>query len=97
MQNVDFYYSKSKYLSQNTFIQAKNQGLTTKKSKLKKSQPKNLKLANRKISNLFYINKPKKTFHQDKKKKYLNKKQNQKNFTLTIRNNAIKDEKKRKN
>ena len=42
---------------------------------------------------MLYINKIKKIFYQDKKKKYLKKKQNQKNSTLVTKDNTIKIEK----
>ena len=70
------------------------QGLTAKKSKPKKSRPKDLKPANEKTLALPRINKPKKTFHQDKKKKYLKKKRDWKNSTPATEVTAIKGKKK---
>ena len=52
------------------------QDSTTKEFKPKKSRFKNLKLANGKTPALFHTNKSKKIFCQNKKKKYLKKKQN---------------------
>ena len=68
--------------------------LTIKKSKPKKSRPKDLKPANGKTPALSRIDEPRKTSYQNKKKKYLQKKQNWKNFSLATRDNTIKGEKK---
>ena len=68
--------------------------MQTQDQTVKKSRPKNLKLANGMTLALPCINKPKKTSHQNKKKEYLKKKQNQKNSILATRDNTIKNKKK---
>ena len=83
--------------SQNISAKVQTQSSIAKKSKPIKLRPKDLKLANKKTPAPPCINEPRKTLRQDKKKKYLKKKRDQKNFTPTIENNAIEDEKKRNN
>ena len=83
--------------SQNTFAKKQTQGLTAKESKLKKSRSKDLKLIDKKTPTPSCTNKLRKIFRQNKKKEYLKKKQDQKNSTLAIRNNAIESKKKRNN
>ena len=82
-------------LSQNTFTKVRTQGLTAKNSKPEESRSKNLKPANGKTPALPCTNELGKISYQDKKKKYFKKKLNWKNSTLTIKDNAIEDEKKR--
>ena len=72
----------------------KTQDSTAKEFKLKKSRPKNSKLANKKTFALLHTNKSRKNSYQKKKKKYFNKKQNIKNSILAMRDNAIESEKK---
>ena len=95
--DVDFRYSRSYFLSQNTFTKIQTQVWTAKKSKPKESRLKDLKLANEKNSTLPRIDEPGKISYQDKKKEYFKKKRDRKNSTLAIKNNAIEGEKKRNN
>ena len=73
------------------------QGPTVKKSKSEEPRPKDSKPANGKTSALLRTIEPGKISRQDKKKEYLKKKRDRKNFTLAIKENAIEDEKKRNN
>ena len=73
------------------------QGSTAKKSKSKESRPKNSKPADRKIPAPPHTNELMKTSCQNKKKKYLKKKQDRKNSIPATKDNTIKDEKKQKN
>ena len=95
--DANCHYSRSYYLSQNTFAKVQIQSSIAKKFKSKKSKPKDLKPAKGKTSVLLCTNEPEKTSCQDKKKKYRKKKQEQKNSISAIRNNAIEGEKKRNN
>ena len=95
--DADFRCSTSYCLSQKPSTKMQIQSLTAKESKPKEFRPKDSKLAKEKISALPYNNESRKTFRLNNKKKYLNKKRDQKNSTSTIRNNAIKGEKKRNN
>ena len=95
--NTDFHWPKNNRPSQNTFTKVQTQGLTAKESKPEESRPKDLKPANRKTSASPRTNKTKKTSHQDKKKEYLKKRQDQINSTPAIKDNTIEDEKKRNN
>ena len=97
IRNTDSRCFKSNRPSQNTSTKVQTQGLTAKKSKLKESRRKNLKLANEKTPIPPRTNKPGKTSCQDKKKEYFKKKRDRKNSTLTIEDNAIEDEKKQNN
>ena len=94
VRNIDSCYFRSHCPSQNTFAKMQTQGLTTKESKSKESRPKDSKPANEKTLALPWINNPKNISCQDKKKKYLKKKQDRKNSTPATENNAIEDEKK---
>ena len=94
IRDADFHCPRGYYPSQNTFIKMQTQGSIAKESKLKKSRPKNSKLANRKTPVLLCIDEPEKTSCQDKKKEYLKKKRDRKNSTPAIRDNAIEGEKK---
>lgn len=67
-----------------------------RKSKPKELKSRKLKSAAKKPA-LSYINKLKKIFCQNKKKEYLKKKQDWKNFTLAIKDNTIEDKKKKNN
>ena len=93
-RNMDFYCFKYHCLSQNIFAKVQTQGLITKKSKLEKSNLKDLKLVNEKILAPFYTNKPEMIFCQDKKKKYFKKKRNQKNSILAKKDYTIENKKK---
>ena len=95
VRNADFCYPRNYRSSQNTFTKVQTQGSTAKKSKPKESRPKDLKLANGKTLAPLHTDKPGKIFCQNKKKKYLKKKQDRKNFTLATGDNVIKDKKKR--
>ena len=94
VRNMDSHCPRDYCLSQNTSIKVQTQGSTTKISKLKESRSKDLKPANGKTPTLPRTNKPGKISYQDKKKKYLKKKQDRKNSILAIQNNAIEGEKK---
>ena len=72
--DVDSRCPKSHCSSQNTSAKVQIQGLTTKKFKPEESRTKDLKPVNEKTPAPPRINKSEKTFHQDKKKKYLKKK-----------------------
>ena len=93
-QKLNVYYSKGHRSSYATF--SKIQIQKTKEFKLKESRPKESKLAKGKTFALACIifAEPGKTFCQDKKKEYLKKKQDRKNFNLVTKDNAIKGEKK---
>ena len=84
-------------LSQNTSTKVQTQGLTTKESKPKESRPKDSKPVNGKTPAPPRIYEPRKTSRENKKKEYLKKKRDRKNFIPATRDNAIEDEKKRNN
>ena len=96
-QDTDFYYPRGHRLSQNTSTKVQTQGSTTKESKPKESRSKDSKRADGKTSTPPHINEPEKTSCQNKKKEYFKKKQDRKNSSLAIENNAIEGEKKRNN
>ena len=78
------------FLSHNTSVKIQTQGLTIKKSKQKKFKAKKLKPVDKKSSILFCFDNFAKHSYQDKKKKWLKKK----DFTLATGNNAIEGKKK---
>ena len=94
VRNADSCYLKSHCLSQNTSAKVQTQSSTAKKSKPKESKLKDSKPANRKTFALPHTNESGKTFCQNKKKEYLKKKQNKKNFIPATGNNIIEGEKK---
>ena len=71
---MNSYYFRSNHLSHNTSVKIKTQNLIIKKSKFIEFKSRKSKSAYKKPA-LLYINKLEKIFHQDKKKKYLKKKQ----------------------
>lgn len=80
-------------------ISSKIQTQRTKESKRKEFKLKNLKLSNEKA---FFLSCPKfikfgKIFCQDKKKEYIKKKQNWKNFILATGDNVIEEDEKKRN
>ena len=95
VQDINFCCPRDYRLSQNTSAKVQTQDSTTKKSKPKESRTKDLKPANGKTLALPHTNELGKTFHQDKKKEYLKKKQDRKNSIPATRDNAIEGEKKR--
>ena len=97
VQNADFRCPRGHRPSQNTSAKVQTQDSIAKKSRPKESRPKDLKPANEKTPAPLYTNKSGKTSCQDKKKEYFKKKQDRKNSTLAIRDNAIKDKKKQNN
>ena len=97
VRNVDSCCPRDHCPSQNTSTKVQTQGSTTKKSKPEEFKPKDLKPANGKTPALLHTDEPKKTSYQDKKKKYLKKKRDQKNPTPAIGDNIIEDEKKQNN
>ena len=92
--DTDFCCFKSHCPSQNTSIRIQIQDSTAKKFKPKEFRSKDFKTANRKTPALFRTNELEKIFYQDKKKEYLKKKQDRKNSTPAIGDNAIESEKK---
>ena len=97
VQDTDSCCPKGHCLFQNTSTKVQTQGLTIKKSKPKESRPKDSKPANGKTPTPPCTDKPGKTSCQDKKKEYLKKKRDRKNFIPATKDNAIKGEKKRNN
>ena len=97
VRNTDSHCPKDHHPSQNTFAKIQIQGLTAKESKPKESRPKKAKAANGKSSTLPRFDEAVKPNCQEKKKEYRKKKQDQKNSSLTIGDNAIEsgDEKKK--
>ena len=95
VQDTNSRCPKNHCLSQNTSAKVQTQGSTVKKSKPEEFKPKDSKPVNGKTPALPRTNKPGKTSHQNKKKKYLKKKQDRKNSTPVIRDNAIEGKKKR--
>ena len=81
---------KSYHLSNSTVLKMQTQGTTAKESKPEKSRPKELKLVGGKkpVPPCFKSTEPGKTSSTDKKRKYFKKKQNRKNNTLAIGDNA---------
>ena len=97
VRDIDSRCSRGHQPSQNTSTKVQTQDSTTKESKPKEIRSKDSKLANRKTLALLCTNKPEKISRQDKKKKYLKKKRDQKNSIPATKNNAIEGEKKRNN
>ena len=97
VRDVDSRYPRGHRLSQNTSTKVQTQGLTANESKPKESRPKDSKPANKKTPTPPHTNEPGKISYQNKKKKYLKKKQDWKNFTPATRDNAIEGEKKQNN
>ena len=95
IRNADSYCSRGHRPSQNTSTKMQTQGSIAKKLKPEESRPKDSKPADGKTLAPPRTNEPRKTFHQDKKKKYLKKKRDRKNSTPATGDNAIEGEKKR--
>ena len=97
VRDLDICCPRSYHPSHTTSTNSKVQTLEiiTKEFYTKETSIKEIKSANSKIPVLPYSNKPIKPHCQEMKKKYRKKKQDQKKFTLAIRDNAIKNEKKK--
>ena len=89
VRDLDSHCLRGHCLSQNTFAKVQTQGLTAKEPKPKEFWPKKAQPANGKFFAPPRFNEAVKLHCQEKKKEYQKKKQNRKNPSLAIRDNAI--------
>ena len=90
VQNSDIRCPRDHRPSNSIALKVQTQGTTGKKFKPKESRPKESKLIEDKNPAPLHSEfiEPKKTFHIDKKRKYLKKKQDRKNNTLATEDNT---------